>query len=168
MNLYIFRHGKTEFTGDKPSQDMAYGEKVETAQIVPQGIAAIERLGNYLKDVESDFNVSSTFLRCRQTVAIVEKFSGKKFEYDALLHDWDPRNETVEDSAKRIEGFYLKLKAANYASVCICTHGYPIAMLKSLGLKGRVDFADLPNYPTTGTLTVIKNAQAEVIDFNQR
>lgn len=166
MNYYIFRHGKTFFS----KNDIPYGNQVETAKILPEAIPPLERLAKYLKNIKTDFNVSSTYTRCRQTAEIVEKISGKKFEFDPLLHDWDPRNETVEDTAKRIETFYIQLTTSNLQpkSVCICTHGYPLAMLKSLVVTSTIDLSKINDYPTTGVLLVIKDGKAEEIDFNQK
>ena len=61
MNFYIFRHGATYYS----KYDISYGEQVETAEILPEGIAAVKRLGKYLKNIDTDFNVSSPYQRCR-------------------------------------------------------------------------------------------------------
>ncbi len=168
MDFYIFRHGKTEFSGKTPSEDHNYGEKTETAEILPEAIPPLERLGKYLKSIKTDFNVSSPYLRCKQTVAIVGKFSGKEFTFDTLLHDIDHRVESVEDTARRMEAFYSQL-TSHYpprSSVAICTHGYPIAMLKSLALTSKVDLSKINDYPTTGVLLSIKDGKVSYKDFN--
>lgn len=164
MDYYIFRHGPTYFS----KKGIPYGDQVETAEILKEGFPAIERLGKYLKGIKTDFNVTSPYLRCRQTVEIVSKNSDKFFEINNLLHDYDPRNETIEDNAKRITDFYNDLitHTPEYSSVAICTHGYPIAMLKDLVLTGKIDLSKINDYPETGVLTVIKNSTISEINFN--
>lgn len=167
MNLYIFRHGKTAFTGNNPYQDKVYGDQVEVAEILPEAIPVIVKLGKFMKGIKTDFNVSSPFLRCRQTVDIVEKHSGKKFVFDPLLHDIDHRTETVEMVARRITEFYQRLMTKDYKAVSICSHGYPIAMLKSLALEGKVNMSKLMDYPTPGVLLSIVEGKASYKDFNE-
>ncbi len=164
--FYIFRHGKTEFSGKDPWHDRSYGEKTETAEILPEGIPALERLGKYLKDIPTEFNVSSPYVRCRETVAIVGEFAEKKFIFDPHLHDIDHRVESVQDTANRIETFYSELITHNYSSVAVCTHGYPIAMLKSLALTGKVNLLKITDYPTTGVLLSIEDGVVSYKDFN--
>jgi len=164
MNFYIFRHGETYFS----KNNLDYNEHVEDAQILAEGFPALEHLGGFLKNVETDINISSTYKRCRQTVKIVGRRSEKKFVFEALLRDWDSRNETVEGTANRITDFHQQLTANDQQlkSVCICSHGYPIAMLKSLILTGKVDLSKLDDYPETGVLLIIKHGKVEEIDFN--
>jgi broad specificity phosphatase PhoE len=170
MNWYIFRHGKTAFSGKTPWQDRSYGSKTETAEILPEGIPVLKRLGKYLKDIATDFNVSSPYLRCKQTVAIVGNESGKHFTFDPLLHDIDHRVEKPWDTAKRITAFYKELTTHNppHTSVCVCTHGYPIAMLKSLILTGKVNLLRIMDYPTTGVLLSIVDGKVSYEDFNDK
>lgn len=162
MNFYIFRHGKTEFSGT----NLEYEDQVESAEILPEGVPVLERLGSYLKDISTDFNISSTFLRCRQTVDIVSTISGKKFEFNTMLHDIDYRFETEKDVAKRITEFYRGLKTKDYKSVAICAHGYPISMLKYLILDGKVNMNKLMDFPKTGELLTIENGKVSYKDFN--
>lgn len=162
MNFYIFRHGKTAFSGT----NLEYEDQVETAPVLPEGVPPLEQLGKYLKDIPTDFNVSSVFLRCQQTVDIVSTISGKRFEFDILLHDIDYRFETEKDVAKRITEFYDKLVAQKHSSVAICTHGYPISMLKYLILEGKVNMSKLMDFPKTGVLLSIEDGKVSYKDFN--
>src|SRR3989344_7569666 len=138
MNLYIFRHGMTYFS----KKDIPYGNQVETAEILPEGIPVIKRLGEYLKDIPTDANFTSPFKRCMQTSGIISDITGKKFQVDHDLHDWDPRVETVENMIARILLFCLKLHATSYSSVTICTHGYPINALIAYFTKGEIKVED--------------------------
>src|SRR3989337_3356148 len=85
--FYILRHGHTYASWNR----IPYGETLYSADIIQQGIKSIKKIGKYLKNIESDYNVSSEFKRCRQTVEIISKISGGKFEFDARL------NEDVEE-----------------------------------------------------------------------
>lgn len=166
-NIYIFRHGKTKFTGSRSIFDRPYGKMTETAEILPEAKPALTKMGKYLKDYASDFNVSSPFLRCRQTVAIVGRLAGKNFVFDERLRDINHSVEGVMDVAKRIKSFYEEISAKNLESICICSHGYPIAMLKSLFTKGKVNYLKLLDYPPPGVLIIIKDGKVTQKDFNK-
>jgi broad specificity phosphatase PhoE len=163
MDFFIFRHGETYFS----KFDVSYGDMMESAEILPEGIPTIERLGKYMKDVETDANFSSPYLRCRQTVEIIERIAHKKFVYEERLKDMSQDKETIESMIKRISGFYKELIKEKYNSVAICSHGYPINVLSALATKGRVNNTDLYNYPQSGVLVIIKNKKKEYLDFNR-
>ena len=162
MDFFIFRHGETYFS----KFDVSYGDMFESAKILPEGIPTIERLGKYLKNVETNANFSSPLVRCKQTVNIIEKISGKKFVYEGRLKDFYQGKESIENMIKRISGFYKELIKEKYKSVAICSHGYPINVLSALATKGEVKNSDLFNYPLPGVLVVIKNKKKEYLDFN--
>ena len=123
-------------------------------------------MAEFLKDAQTDFNVSSPFLRCRQTVEIIEEITENEFVFNPLLHDIIHSEESVKDVAKRITKFYEELTSHNYKAVAICSHGFPIAMLKSLATEGNVDMSKLMDYPTPGILVTIRDKKVSFKDFN--
>lgn len=162
MNLYIFRHGATYFS----KNHIPYGDQIETAEILPEGIPAIKRLAEHLKIIPSDKNLTSPFVRCVKTSGIVSETSGKQFEIDKELRDWDPRSETTREMISRILRFTDRLRSGKYKSVCICTHGYPINALIAYFTKGEIKESDLPKFPNTGVLSIIKSGKVKYKDFN--
>lgn len=161
--FYIFRHAETYFS----KNNINYGDKTETAPILEEGIPTIKRLAEYLQNIKTDANFSSTYLRCRQTVEIVSSITQKEFTFDENLRDYYTKNETIEDVVGRIKTFYDSLRTNSFKSVAICTHGYPIAMLTDFITKGKFDMNNLGNYPQPGILTVIKKKEVELVDFNR-
>ncbi|MDO8429051.1 MAG: histidine phosphatase family protein [Candidatus Daviesbacteria bacterium] len=164
MTFYIFRHGETFVTRDR----VGYGPNILDAPILEEGKEALLRLAVYLKGIKSDFAVSSEILRCRQTVEIVSKISGKKFEFDSRLNEFslnELNNETFEVFLSRVQSFMNEVKAKKYDSVLICTHGAVIAVLKHLITTGVVSMEDIPDYPNPGILMIIKDQSVEEISF---
>lgn len=162
MVLYIFRHGETYQTLHK----QLYGDKVEIAEILPNGIPVIKKLGNYLKDRKTDANYTSPYLRCVQTVEIISQVSGKVFLTEDRLGEYRKERENYEQFVERISSFYEHLKNQNLNAAAICTHGYPISALIQLATKDKVSRGELDNYPRPGILTIIRNGQSETIDLN--
>ena len=162
MDYYIFRHGETYFSKNK----IPYGDKIESAEILTEGIPVTKRLADYLKDKGTDKNYSSTFLRCRQTSEIVGQIANKKFIFDERLRDYHVEKESVEDVIKRINDFFDSISVKNCKAVAICTHGYPIAILKELATKGEFEMNNLSSYPQPGILIEIENGVLREIDFN--
>jgi broad specificity phosphatase PhoE len=163
MDFYIFRHGETYFS----KLDIPYGDMIESAEILPEALPVIEKLAKYFQNIDTDTNFASPFVRCRQTVEIIEKIAGKKFVYEDKLKDWNLGKESLEKMILRIKDFYEKLMKKNYKSVAICTHGYPINALIALATKGEATNSDLYNYPRTGVLIIIKNKKKDYLDFNK-
>lgn len=162
MDFYIFRHGQTYFS----KNDIPYGNNVKTAEIETEGIPAIKRLAKYLKGKKTEANFTSPFKRCLQTSSIVTDITGKEFEIDENLRDWDPESESVQDMIKRIIKFCQKIVEKNYNAISICTHGYPINAVTSYFIKGSIREKDLENFPATGTLVKVKKGQVSYKDFN--
>jgi len=163
VKLYIFRHGITYFSKNR----LPYGDSIETAEILPEGIPAIKRMGNYLRDVHTDSNFTSPYKRCIQTSLIISGVSSKKFKMDTNLRDWDPQKETVEGMIKRLYRFSAQLATNNHTSVAICTHGYPINALIAYFTKGTIDKGDLDSFPDPGVLVIVDNKKVVYKDFNQ-
>lgn len=162
MDLYIFRHGQTYFS----KNHIPYGDKVESAEILDEGIPVIKRLAEHLKKLPTDRNFTSPFLRCVKTSQIVSEITGKQFEVDQDLRDWDPRTEAVQQVINRILDFCKLLETKNQGSIAICTHGYPIGALISYFTKGKIEESDLPNYPNPGVLVTIESGKVGFKDFN--
>lgn len=145
---------------------LPYGDMVETAEILPEGIPSIKRLGEYLKNIQTDANFTSPYKRCLETSGIVSEITGKKFVVDENLRDWDPRNGTVEEMVERILTFCHNMQHTTYNSLSLCTHGYPINAIVAFFIKGKIESDDLDNYPETGVLTTIEDGKVNYINFN--
>jgi broad specificity phosphatase PhoE len=164
MDYYIFRHGYTKEILDNIDYDK---ERVISAEIIPEKSYAIEKLGSYLKNIPTDFNVSSPFLRCKQTAEIVTEASGKQFTFDDRLGEFVFQfGEEFSQMSARIKNFVEDIQTRNYHAVTICAHGGSISAIKHWLNEGVYDFDDLQDYPNPGVLTIIKNKIIEEIDFN--
>lgn len=158
--FYIFRHGETFATKDSKG----YGWRIFSASILDEGIPVIEKMGTYLKSVPSDFNASSQYRRCRQTVAIVNQASGKGFVFDLRLNEYFL--ETFNNFYKRLNSFLDFVEKEEYKSVLVCTHGACIAVLLKI-LRGQTPSKqDLFYYPRPGVLTIVDGKKTEEVDFN--
>lgn len=159
QTFYIFRHGETFASRD----EIPYGDKQLTAEILPEAIPVLERLGEYLAQFKSDMRISSEFLRCRQTVEIVSSKINAEFEFDQRLNEY--YKESLDDYRVRIKGFVDEITQKNVENIFICTHGAGIAAIKNFLVKGEFLDEDLPDYPKTGILTIIKDKNFEEISF---
>ncbi len=157
---YIFRHGDTFAT----KAGTAYGIKVFSAPILPEAKVALEKMGTYLNDHPTDYNVTSPLLRCRQTAKIVGELSDKQFETDKRLREFFL--ETIWNLRRRVKSFLKDLDNKGYETVAICTHGAVISELVNI-LTGRtLSWYQLPLYPDPGILTIITENNIEQINFN--
>jgi broad specificity phosphatase PhoE len=159
MTIYIFRHGLAVYPHE------GYGDRILTAELLPEGKPPIERLGKYLIHAESDYHACSTILRCRQTAAIVTEATGKEFTPDPRLKEY--HQETFEQLAERVKNFCDEIEASPYKNVMICTHGSVIAGLKHYLTEGVFEPKHEPDYIQTGQLLIINDDNStEVVDFN--
>jgi broad specificity phosphatase PhoE len=158
---YIFRHGETIVSRFK----LVYGPFEKITPILPTGIPAIKRMATYLKDIPTDANFSSPYLRCRQTVNIVEKLTGKNFLLDKRLGEY--HKETISQMEQRLKSFLDEVKLKNYQNILICSHGWPIACLVDLITKGQLIKKDLVKYPPPGVLIIIDGNSVHEINFNK-
>lgn len=163
MKLYIFRHGETYFSKNK----LPYGDKVSSAEILPEGVPLIKRLANALSKIPTQINFTSPFTRCLQTVEIVRKITEKEFIIDQRLHDWIPEEESVQNVIERIISFAKDIENKKIERAAICTHGYPINALVSYFTKGYVREPDLDNFPRPGVLVTIDGKEVSYKDFNR-
>lgn len=161
QTFYIFRHGETFAT----KGGVGYGDKVLTAGILEEGIPTIKRMGEYLKTVETDYNVSSEINRCKQTAGIVSNITGKEFVLDKRLNE--PYMESFQNVKDRLESFLQDIDGKNYHTILICTHGAIIGTL--LGFFTTQFFAEenMYNFPLPGVLTIARGITIQQINFNQ-
>jgi broad specificity phosphatase PhoE len=165
--FYLFRHGDTFVTKGQrvwyypkfiPETAFSYGSKVFSASILDEAKPTIQKLAEYLKQVPTDFNASSQFRRCRQTVQIVEKETNKEFIFDKRLNEFV--FETPWRFNHRVKSFIDDLKSKSYDSVAICTHGIVIARMITI-LTG-----EKTGFPKPGVLVIIKGTEITYKDFN--
>ncbi len=159
--FYIFRHGETFAT----KANSGYGVKIFSAPLLDEGKPAIERMGNYLKNIQTDFNATSQFLRCRQTAEIISKASGKQFVIDKRIGEFFLK--PFGHFRRRLKSFLKTIEQKNYQSVAICSHQAVIVMLLEL-LRG-TDYRRLNsyNYPTPGILLIVDQSSVKEINFTQ-
>ncbi|MBP9719180.1 MAG: histidine phosphatase family protein [Candidatus Levybacteria bacterium] len=159
---YIFRHGETFAT----KNGTGYGVRMLSAPILPEASPALTRLGAYLKNIPTDFNISSALKRCRQTVEIIGKESEKQFVFDKRLNDYFL--ESSGHFIKRLKSVLAEIEANDYQSIAICTHGACISTLISL-LTAKKDMRVEYNffkYPPPGVLTIIEGNNVQEVNFN--
>jgi broad specificity phosphatase PhoE len=159
---YIFRHGETFAT----KAGTGYGMKVFSAPLLPEATPSLQRMGQYLKDIPTDFAVSSAVKRCRQTVEIIGKESGKEFVFDKRLNEFFL--ESVGHLVRRLKKFLDDIETHKYEHVVICTHGACISALITL-LTAKKDHQasyNLFNYPPPGVLTIIEGNNIQDVNFN--
>jgi broad specificity phosphatase PhoE len=159
MTYYIFRHGMAV----RPNE--GYGSRILTAELMPEGIPPIQRLGRYLLEAPSDYQVCSEVIRCRQTAAIVTEATGKEFVIDPRLKEY--YRESFDELAARTKDFAAEMQQSDYQNVMICTHGSVIAALKHYLTEGHFERRHETDYIQTGQLLIINDDQSvEVVDFN--
>ena len=156
---YIFRHGETKYS----KYGLPYPSDSRTIEVLPEGIPAIKKIGEYLKEIESDYNVVSEFERCQTTIKIVSEITGKKFEKESRLNEFE--RESFDDFKKRVKSFIDEIEVKKYKSVVICTHGAVVAALKNLLINNSLKIINLPFYPKTGVILRIEGNKTEEINF---
>jgi len=157
---YIFRHGQTL----NSKFHLPYPKNNKSVEILPEGIPSLEKLAKYLKNIKSDHNFSSEYLRCQQSTAIVTKISGLKFKKDKRLNE--KSGENFSDFKRRVKDFLDEVEKKNYETVVICTHGAVVAAMRKFLLKKSLKITNLPFYPKTGVLMFVKRKEIKYIDFN--
>lgn len=159
---YIFRHGETFATKMK----RWYWHKLYSAPILDEGKPVITKLAEYLKNIPSEYNVSSPFLRCRQTTEIVTNVTGKKFEIDRRIREYE-FFELPYFLKRRVINFLIEMENSPHQNIIICTHAIIIEMLIQYLTKGQISFRHRIVAPLPGVLTVITGKQLKQIDFNK-
>ena len=157
---YIFRHGQTR----NSKYHLPYPKDNRFIKILPDSIPALKKMAKYLNNISSDLNVSSEYLRCRQTAKIITQISKLKFGKDARLNEYG--DETFLEFTRRIKDFLEEVEKNDYKTVVICTHGAGISTIKKLLTKGKMKQRELPFYPKPGILLCIEGKKIQKIDFN--
>jgi broad specificity phosphatase PhoE len=159
--FYIFRHGETFAT----KAGTGYGMHIFTASILPEARPAVERLAKYLKEIKTDFHVSSEFRRCKQTAQIISEVTSKEFVYDKRVNEYFL--EPYWFLKRRIQSLLKEIELKKYKSVCVCTHGAVISAFLHILTpeKSRLPF-NIFNFPPPGVLTIIESNKAKQINFN--
>lgn len=157
--FYVFRHGETFAS----KNNVDYGKHQFTAEILPEGVPAVKRLGEYLKTVETDEQYTSEILRCVQTANIVTDITGKSFEKHSGLKEFlEASFVQFRDRVKRLISEFQKTPG----TYLLCTHGAVVSALKHLLITGKYEEENLMDYPKTGVLLIIKNGTIKTLDFN--
>jgi len=159
---YIFRHGETFAT---KKGNGIYWLKIFSAPILEEGKPSLLKLAKYLKNVPSDFNVASPFLRCQQTAELVTSITGKKFDSDARIREYTL--ELPWRFKRRVLHFMQDMEKSEYQHIVICTHSIVIEMLVQYLLKGKIHLRERIISPLPGVLTIVANKKSEVINFNE-
>jgi len=158
QTFYIFRHALAT------KSDTGYGDEIETAGILPEGIPPIEKLAVFLQTITSDYNVSSGFLRCRQTSEIVSEITGKHFAFDKRLSEF--YDETPGSFIDKVKNFLEEMERKKYKNIIICTHAAVIAVMIKMLMHRKIIPKDLyTNYPKPGMLLIIEDKKIEEKDF---
>ena len=137
-DFYIFRHGDT-VNSKNPFDKLSIKKNTRNLPILPESYPALEKIGKYLKDIPTDADFSSPYLRCRQSVEIVGKFSGKKYVLNPRIEELEG-HINFPDFNKRITSFLGEIKEKSYSTVSICTHGAVIAAIKHIETRGKFYF----------------------------
>ena len=158
---YIFRHGETKAT----LKGRGYGFRNRSARILEIGKPVIEEMAQFLKDIPSDYNVSSEYIRCQETAEIITNIANKQFVFDKRLNEFF--FETFSHMRRRVREFLDEMEGSNHQTILVCSHGAILAGLISFLTKGEYPASDLTSYPPPGILIKIENGKVEQWDFNQ-
>jgi broad specificity phosphatase PhoE len=165
-DYYIFRHGDTIETGNILVRFFGHSGDSHPLPILPKGIPALEKIGQYLKNIPTDANFCSPYLRCMDSAKIVGKISGKDYKADERIRELEKNGEKFSHFTGRIKNFIGEIEKKNYSAVSICTHGAGISAIKHLVTSGKFSFFQIWDFPPPGNLTIIKNGSVEKINFN--
>lgn len=165
--FYIFRHGATfaNLSGT------GYGDQVLSASIAQGSQDVLTRIGEYFKNIETNINISSTLVRCRESVAIIGPIAGKKFVFDKRVNEFstvknEVLDESLEDFKRRLKDLLSEIDKKGYKSILICTHGAVVAGLTCLLTRGDFNLEDVSAFPDTGVLVTVQGKKVSEINFN--
>lgn len=164
MNFYIFRHGDTS-QSKNPLSKIVHHSDTHNLPILPDGVNALKKEGEFLKNIKTGANFCSPYLRCRESAKIVSEKSNKDFKTDSRLGELEGK-ESFNHFKNRVESFLDEIKKKNYESVAICTHGAVIAAIKHIKKDNKFYFFQVFDYPRPGVLTEIKNGKITTRNFN--
>jgi broad specificity phosphatase PhoE len=141
-----------------------YGRKILSVSILPEGIPAIKRIADELKNVPNSLQRTSEFVRCKETCSIITQVTGKTFEGDLRLNE--KYHEKIYDVRMRVMDFLDEIMHLPQQNIIICTHGAIISAIKNLLLHKKFVTKHLHDFPPTGTLMIIKEGDIEIKNFN--
>ncbi len=165
--FYILRHGETYATKNNTN----YSPNDPNPPILEEGMGVLQKIGEYFKNIESEVNLVSEYLRCQMTADIVSKIADMQFISEPLLNEAqtmgvEKKSETISEFLDRTKRLYEKIISSENKSLFLITHGANIGTLKSLLVKGVATEESIYDFPKPGVLTVIKNNQISELDFN--
>lgn len=169
MNLYLARHGETDWN----KQKLLMGQI--DIPLNQTGEKQAELLRDKLKSVNFDLCYSSPLKRARKTAEIIcknhceiidddllkEKFAGKNEGKLIQNVNWqDPSMETDEKTKQRAKKFFEKIKNLDKENVLVVSHSGFLKNLRHvvLGLDGEV------NYDSWD----LKNCDFEILQINSK
>jgi broad specificity phosphatase PhoE len=158
---YIFRHGETFATKAR----RWYWHRLYSAPILEEGKPAILKLAQFLKNVDSDYNVCSPFLRCLQTAEIVAAVTGKNFETDRRIREYS--FELPVFLKRRVLNFLSEMENSDKKTIVICTHAIIIELIIQYLTRGKISLRERLTAPLPGVLTIIKDKQLKELNFNK-
>lgn len=156
--LYFFRHGlATRSTS-------GYGDQIVTAELLPEGVPAVERMAKFLTTQPYDAGFRSEFIRCQQTASKITQLTGQGFVPDPRLNEF--HLESFDVFTARVQAWCEWIQKQSYQHVWVCTHGAVIAAAKNLLTKGFYEPDDELDFPYTGEIWIVNNSNVERHDFN--
>jgi broad specificity phosphatase PhoE len=167
-DLYIFRHGDTVESGSLLAKIFGYHGDTHTMPILPKAVPALEKIGKYLKNIQTDVNFCSPYLRCLDSAKIVGSITGKIFKPNEGIREFRENGEKFSSFKARVSDFLDEIDKKNYSAVSICTHGAVIAALKHLKTRGNFYFFQVLDFPKPGNLIIIKDGATLDLNFNSK
>ncbi len=165
--FYIFRHGDTIESSKLSIRFLGHKGSSFDLPILPKGIPALKRIGEYLKKVSTDINFCSPYIRCVNSAKIAGEAAGKKFQVDERIRELEKNGESFNSFRKRVADFLNEINEHGYTAISICTHGAVISALKHLTRGDKFRFFQVMEYPAPGNLVIIKNGKVETKNFNR-
>ena len=156
--LYLFRHGLATHS------TTGYGDKILSAELLPEGIPAVERLATFLKTQPLGKAYVSEVKRCQQTAAIVTQITNQTFITDARINEYV--QDTPETFVQRITNFLEEIQHLPNHPIAICTHGAVITTIKQILIGNSQPDPFNLDYPPTGGLWIMTPNTIEKHDFN--
>ena len=138
---------------------------VYSAEILEEGIPAIENLATFLRKYSFYKCFTSEILRCVQTSQVVEKITGFKFEKYSRLNEFV--DETFDEFKERISNAIERFESVNGKTYLICTHGAVISALKHLLVTGKYEEKDFMDFPSPGNLIIVDQTGFRIKNFNK-
>jgi broad specificity phosphatase PhoE len=166
-DLYIFRHGNTVNSNNLFIKFFGIWRKDSHSLVtLPKALPALKRIGEYLKNIKTNADFTSPYIRCVDSARVVSEVTGKTYQEDERVRELEARGESFESLKSRVGNFLAEIADKNYSAVSICTHGAVIATIKHLATGRSFPHFKIFDYPNPGNLVTIKNGKIETINFN--